>query len=303
MLDTTFQDTVSAASGNEPKRKETLPQIHKLHNVPKQVSDTAQSVGVNEKFMESGLPSGVLLPSQIAHDRWLAIIDALVDNIIIFIIAAIVVTGGFNYISYTVLTISIFYMWFHLVWWQKGIVWETSETVREYLSETKKYYFAFLYLFMGIVSIGGTYGFLNVNGPYYLNYILKGLKSMLDALVSSIKELFNTNEVLKNEFDKIKNDVSEFEPLDTTQHLEKADPDIVKHINTVSNHIANINIDVTEYILNFFSFYIFTFIFLFFTALYYKKHYEIKKSKNIKAAHQEKKHYIESTIDSVEEYF
>ncbi len=308
MFDTTFEDSVTAAN-NERKRSETLPGIHKLHDIPKQVSDTVQSVGVNEKFMESGLPSGVLLPSQISHDRWLSIGDAFVDNLYIFFIASICVASGFNLVTGTILTIGFLYMLFHIVWWQKGIAWETSETVVEYLNQTRKYYWFFLYFFMIFVSIGGSYLFLKHDGPKHVNNAITWLQGFIDKAIYMYDNLnVKTNDLMTNITPKVtESEVSEFEPLNSTvtqtvQTASTSQP-VKDVLQTLADYIATVNIDMNKYLIGFLIFYTVAFIFIYLCAKFYEKHYTAKRSTNIKQAHKEKRHHIETTIDDVEEFF
>lgn len=177
-------------TNEELSRKETVPRFAKLHNVPKQVADSCQAVGVNERAMKNGLMSGVLKPSQKAHDRLLACGDALWDSMVYFWVA-LLCSMTFNYFTASVLMVLLIYIVFHIDWWEKGSQWKFVPTIEEYLSMTRTYYYAFLGVFTLLIP-AVSYYYMKL---YSLDdYIAKGL----DMTVKFYSTIVDYLDILEN---------------------------------------------------------------------------------------------------------
>ena len=116
---TTRVDILVKNKGKDEEKKKKRPLFFTvIHGVPKQVSDTSQSIGINEKTRKNGIMSGVILPSQIAHDRWLSSYDGILDALVLFLCFFILSSFSFSWISLVILVIVCTYMFFHIFWWE-----------------------------------------------------------------------------------------------------------------------------------------------------------------------------------------
>lgn len=137
--------------------KEVLPFIVLIHKVPKQVADAAQTQGVSEKFLENGMPSGILTPSQISHDRMLSVVDALQDAVVIGILLAFMPLFSYGtWMSITAFLMCL-YWFFHVAWWEKGKAWDIKASVKRYLKNTYNYYWVIFTIAIIAVSFSVWY--------------------------------------------------------------------------------------------------------------------------------------------------
>ncbi len=151
---TDFDKLVNNSNNQDQEKKPFV--LSRLHGIPKQIADSSNSIGVNEKTLKNGLMSGVIQPSQIAHDRWLSIFDGLMDVLMFFIFTLIVSLIGVDIYSISILIGMYVYMFFHLMWWEHAMQWYFIETIIDYLNKTRKFYYATLII--GSVLIP-TFGF------------------------------------------------------------------------------------------------------------------------------------------------
>lgn len=135
-----FEDTTKAESNvGAAKRSEIVPKfISTIHKIPKQLVDTLQMVDVSEFMMNQKLPSGVLLSSQVAHDKWLARFDALLDAFIVFVIITLITVTGLNYMTVFFIIVGLWYWNYHILWYAKAREFEISVTSSSYSFETVK---------------------------------------------------------------------------------------------------------------------------------------------------------------------
>ena len=153
---TTDFDILVSHKDKDQGRKEKRPLFFTIiHSIPKQISDTAQSIGINEKTRKNGLMSGVILPSQVAHDRWLSTYDAIFDATFIFLVFLAISCFPLNLISLIAFSSIAVYMFFHILWWENSIQWDFIETIIDYIKKTRKYYYAtFLVVYFSLSSFG-----------------------------------------------------------------------------------------------------------------------------------------------------
>ena len=168
---TTDFDILVKHKGKDQGRKEKRPLFFTvIHSVPKQVSDTSQSIGINEKTRKNGLMSGVILPSQIAHDRWLSSYDGILDAFVIFVCFFILSSFSFSWISAFILLIVCIYMFFHIFWWETSTEWDFIQTISHYINQTRKFYYAF---FFGSFLIFSTFGYYLTHKYDVKHYIIQ----------------------------------------------------------------------------------------------------------------------------------
>lgn len=135
-------------SKHETTRKEAKSTLmSNLHIVPKKISDVAQTQGVSEKFLSNGLPSGVINPSLLAHDRWLSSMDAIQDVIILTLIVTISPLLPLNWFTITCYILVSLYWIFHIGWWEKTRIWGIKSSAKRYLRNTYWFYWSVLLLF------------------------------------------------------------------------------------------------------------------------------------------------------------
>lgn len=161
----------------EKASKETISFMALIHRVPKQVADSAQTQGVSEKFLESGMPSGVLTPSQIAHDRMLSIFDAFQDSVILAFWIAFLPLLEVSKFTIGLVLLILFYWLFHVAWWEKSKAWYIKMSVIRYIHNTYKYYWFVFFVSMSSVSAALWY-FVYYLGSHMvaISYINKGLE-------------------------------------------------------------------------------------------------------------------------------
>lgn len=136
------------SSDHEQSRKQVGPTIMaRLHVVPKKVSDTAQTQGLSEKFLEQGQMSGFIHPSVLAHDRYLSIMDAVKDAIVITALLFFIPMFSLNWFTGTLAFLVIAYWFFHVAWWEKTQSWKIKASVIKYVNNTyTAYWVVFLFL-------------------------------------------------------------------------------------------------------------------------------------------------------------
>lgn len=204
---TTGFDILVKNKGKDEGRKEKRPLFFTvIHGVPKQVSDTSQSIGINEKTRKNGIMSGVILPSQIAHDRWLSSYDGILDALVLFLCFFILSSFSFSWISLVILVIVCTYMFFHIFWWENPTEWDFIETISHYINQTRRFYYAFFLSSFFLFSTFGYYFAYKYDVKYYIEKpfeFFKGVGNFLDNsnVISSIKSTdVSDTEMPKNRF-------------------------------------------------------------------------------------------------------
>lgn len=156
-MNTDFDFLVNGKGINSKDEKEKKPWFFsRIHGVPKQIADTSQSIGVNEKTLKNGLMSGVILPSQIAHDRWLSIYDGIFDAFVMFIVFFVMSLYPISLETLIVYSIMTIYMFFHILWWEHAVQWSFIETISNYIEQTRRYYYytySIAYLFFSTIGL------------------------------------------------------------------------------------------------------------------------------------------------------
>lgn len=93
-LSTDFDKLVTDQGKSDQEKKPFV--FSRMHGVPKQIADSSNAIGFNERTIKNGLMSGVMQPSQIAHDRWLSVFDGLIDAFVFFLFMLLVSSLGVN---------------------------------------------------------------------------------------------------------------------------------------------------------------------------------------------------------------
>lgn len=101
--------------------------------------------------------SGVILLSQISHDRWLSVIDGFFDASILFLFFLYISIAGFNLSVLGISIVAIVYMFFHILWWECSIQWYFIETIKDYIIQTRTYYYGALIACFALFSTVGVY--------------------------------------------------------------------------------------------------------------------------------------------------
>jgi len=155
MIDTFFQAVTSeSTSGNSGEAQSKM--YTSLHHVPKQIANSCNAVGVNEKTKDdTNMQTGVLSPTQRAGDRVLSIVDSIFDSLLVFVISMGVNFVGLNIYTYILMAIFLLYILAHSSWWEQGLEWGHIVTVKEYLKRTRNLYWVFLVISMlGVNTLG-----------------------------------------------------------------------------------------------------------------------------------------------------
>jgi len=155
-LETQF-DEVYDVKQDQSRKEKSSTLMAGLHQVPKKIADVAQAQGVSEKFLANGLPSGVINPSMLAHDRYLSVMDALQDAIIITLLILIypLLPGGT--VTNSTFFIFIIYWLFHIAWWEKTKIWGIKAAANRYIKNTYYFYWGALFLLTLPVATGMWY--------------------------------------------------------------------------------------------------------------------------------------------------
>lgn len=199
MLDTDFNKLVDD-KGDKEKRPLVFSQ---LHGIPKQIADSSNAIGVNERTLKNGLMSGVMQPSQIAHDRWLSVFDATFDSFVFFCFFYLVSVFGINLYVIGVLVVFYVYMFFHFFWWEHSMQWYFIETIRDYIKNTKNYYYATLIVtFILFTSVGFFYS-IKYDFIGKINLLNQSLNnsSGISTLFHHKKHVVSPFEINTNEFE------------------------------------------------------------------------------------------------------
>ncbi len=151
-----MQDTPFSEMYDVKKKEasgETVSFLALIHKIPKQIADSAQTQGVSEKFLENGMPSGVLTPSQISHDRMLSVTDAIQDATIIGILLAFMPLFDYGLWMSIFAGLICLYWFFHVAWWEKSNAWNIKASVNRYIRNTYNYYWSTLIVATILVSL------------------------------------------------------------------------------------------------------------------------------------------------------
>lgn len=289
-MQTDFEKLVSG-NGNEGSGSgEKRPLFFsKLHSIPKQVSDSSQAIGVNERTLKNGLMSGVILPSQISHDRWLSIVDGAMDAFILFIVIHFISLSSIGFTQILIILVSIVYMYFHILWWEYAIQWLFIETIKEYVSKTRTYYyFSLIAVFITLSSIGNFY-ISQIDGIEKINKIFVSVEN-------SFKNIFPRDIYLEKKeilpVDK-KNKFSNDETYNNTEDVKKESKKEIEDIVIEKRNTSNLlffylNSIIASVLLYFFFKYSFT-------------HYDKKRVKNLEDVDVELKTELEQRMALLKE--
>lgn len=299
-------------------RKEKRPILFtRTHSVPKQVSDSSQSIGINEKTRRDGQLSGVILPSQIANDRWLSVYDAVLDSFLIFFAFLM-----FSYFEITVIGIGILavmmaYMFFHIFWWENSMQWYFIETIRDYIDKTRRYYYMVFIVSNIVFATLGYYAtykydfkemaFKPVEYFYKTKDLITENTGIVDRLTSKSKKI-SKNDVLDNGLSEFSNErtygvktstleddgfVKVEENTDSEEAIGDANEDKKNRLFLKDPSLTQ------EDILNFYLFYLIAAIYLFASYKYSSNYYKKIREKNIKGADSELKTNLEIKMEEL----
>jgi len=188
---------VKHQSPRDEKRSSLMAMIHK---VPKQVADTAQTQGVSEKFMENGLPSGVISPSMLAHDRYLSIIDAVQDIILLSILFIMLPFFSLNIITGTIFFMILAYWFFHISWWEKTRVWGIKGSSKIYINHTYMVYWAVFLLAMLPFTAFAWYSVFRLGIDSAIYSFISIFGDLAAGAEKAIHDVFGNFEFVQNHF-------------------------------------------------------------------------------------------------------
>lgn len=295
MAVTTDFDILVNHKNQDQGRKEKRPLFFtRIHGVPKQISDSSQSIGINEKTRKDGLMSGVILPSQISHDRWLSVYDAILDSFIIF--SAFLFFSYFN-ISLIIifsLTVMMTYMYFHILWYENSMQWYFIETIKDYVNQTRRYYYAtFVISYFLFITVGYFFSYkYNVKEIVFtpIRYYERVESFLKNNEIISTK-IFKMNEKKDNGKSEFSNEKT-FSKKDNVQVSKKEDI-----IETKTDELTNSDV------LNFAIYNLISIIYLYFVYKYASSHYTKKRKKNISDADTELKSNLEIKMEQLKKIF
>lgn len=302
-LSTDFDKLVTDQGKSDQEKKPFV--FSRIHGVPKQIADSSNAIGFNEKTIKNGLMSGVMQPSQIAHDRWLSIFDGLIDAFVFFIFMLIISVLGVN-IYVLSLAIGLYlYIFFHFVWWEHAMQWYFIETIIDYLHKTRNYYYGTL-IICSIMCSTVVYPYLlglNINDKIefisekinIFKEITSGVTNVASTEQINMNSPFSRNE---NEFSssKSKNKVLQ-NSINTVDGQEQFNKDKDKNKDLSENKEQ----DILDSILTFVFFNLLHIIVMYYLFKYSKNYYEAKKIKNIEGVEVELKTELEQKMQMLRE--
>lgn len=170
-----------------------------IHTIPKKIADIAQTQGVSEKFLENGMPSGVINPSMLAHDRYLSAVDAIQDALIISIMLLILPLFSVNAFTITIFTLIMSYWFFHVSWWEKTKVWALKGSSKKYIKNTTRVYWIVFLLLMLPSAVLLWYFVFVVGGQLVSFTYINSALSVTSGIEKALAEVFwNFDIVAKN---------------------------------------------------------------------------------------------------------
>jgi len=187
-METAFDDLYKTKK--EETRKEKIPVVSLLHQVPKQVADTAQAVGVSEKFLANGIPSGVLGPSQIAHDRYLAFMDGIQDAFWASLLLVMLPFVSLNLFTIPVYLAAVLYWTFHVYWWEKGKSWYLKTSTIRYINATYRSYWISFFLVSSLMMGGLIYVFVRTAIEMSVQSALNSFLDVVEGLEKALHASF-----------------------------------------------------------------------------------------------------------------
>lgn len=189
-METAFDDLYQTKK--EETRKEKIPFVSLIHQVPKQVADTAQAVGVSEKFLANGIPSGVLGPSQIAHDRYLSFMDGVQDAFWASLLLVIFPFVNFNLFTSPVYIAALLYWVLHIYWWEKTKAWYIKSSVIRYINNTYRVYYFSFFLSAAVLVGGLIYYFVNTAIEMKVQSFINGALDVAEGAERALNASFPT---------------------------------------------------------------------------------------------------------------
>jgi len=302
-MDDFFNSNVARQSNSDAKRSELVPKlVSTIHKVPKQIIDTSQMVGVNEQMMKRKLNSGVLVASQIAHDKWLSRLDGFIDSIWLYVIILTVSLTGLNYVSLFLVVLGLWYWWYHIVWYCKAKEWDGNVTSREYTIDTVKIFWK-SFISSSVILYVFTAYFIVSKFSYIFQWIIAhAIKTIeiISALISNAYKYFTTNESFTSVFANAHTSITEQQLSDsdvkkllfdnnitqTQEVIEKSTNGIFLSREEVYDTLNEASVIKNIYIINDSIYYklsmlmIFILLFILITLYVkkkYEKHYEARK--------------------------
>lgn len=196
-METPYDEVLEVKHGTTRKEKQSTI-MAMLHAIPKKIADVSQTQGVSEKFLENGLPSGVINPSMLSHDRFLSVMDAIQDAIIISILILLIPLFPLNGLTGTIFTIILLYWFFHIGWWEKTKIWSIKSAVKKYLASTYRFYWAVLYLLLFPIAYGMWYFVFQLSGEVVAFSYLNVALDVFAGAERAMADVFGNVELIKN---------------------------------------------------------------------------------------------------------
>jgi len=216
-METPFDELYDVKQESTRKEK-TSSVMASMHTIPKKIADVAQTQGVSEKFLEHGMPSGVINPSLLAHDRYLSAVDAIQDAILIGILLLIIPFFSLNWFTGTLYFIVLSYWFFHISWWEKTKVWALKGSSKRYIKNTYSVYWTLFFIIITPIAIALWYFIFQLGAQVIAFSYVDMVLSILSGMEKAIADVFGATEFVKNNFSananyKVTIDAMEYERL------------------------------------------------------------------------------------------
>lgn len=179
------------------RKEQTSTIMASLHTIPKKVADVAQAQGVTEKFLAQGMPSGVINPSLLAHDRYLSAVDAIQDSIILTLLFAFMPLLPFNWFTGVFMFFILAYWTFHLAWWEKTRTWAIKGSSKSYINNTYRVYWIMFFLLMLPTTMALFYFVFVLGGEMLTFSYINSALGIFNGAERSIAEVFGNNDFIK----------------------------------------------------------------------------------------------------------
>ena len=121
-------------------RSEQIPFVSLFHRIPKQITDTIQTLGVQEKLIRNSQATGIINPSQIAHDRMLAIIDGIRTPTLLLLFCYLLTYFSDTIFFYFGVFVMMLHGLFHIKWWEMSRTWKLKGTAVKYFYQTHSFF-------------------------------------------------------------------------------------------------------------------------------------------------------------------
>lgn len=213
-MDTPFEEFDVKHETTRKERSSTF--MSGIHTIPKKIADIAQTQGVSEKFLDRGMPSGVINPSMFVHDRYLSMVDALQDALIITFFLVTLPLFPINLFTMIIFALILTYWFFHVAWWEKTKVWAFKGSSKKYLNHTTRVYWIVFCLLMLPSAVGLWYYIFQLGAELLTFSYINSAMAITNGIEKALADVFGNFDIVsstlsKNPDHKITMSQSEYE--------------------------------------------------------------------------------------------